>query len=128
MSDRDERQESVGAWARAAFGVEEATSLPQRGLRLIEEAIEAYQAVGGSADMAHRLVDYVFARPVGDLAQELGGVGVSMLAMADAAGLSADAERDREIRRILAKSLAYFAARNAAKNAAGFREPMKDAT
>jgi len=47
--------------------VEQATSLPQRGLRLLEEAIEAFRAAGGGPEMAHQLVDYVFARAVSEL-------------------------------------------------------------
>lgn len=117
---RDRRQAKVFAWAKAAFSVEQATSLRQRGLRLLEEAIETLQAVGGDPAQAHRLVDYVFGRPVGELGQELGGVSVCLLALAAAAGLSADAEEQREVERVLAKPLEEFAKRNAAKNAAGF--------
>jgi hypothetical protein len=117
---RDERQEMVAAWCAAAFGKGHASSLPQRGVRLLEEAIEAYQAVGGTADMAHRLVDFIFARPRGRLDQELGGVGVTLLALANAAALSADACESAEVLRILQKPLAHFAARNRAKNDAGF--------
>lgn len=118
--ERDQRQKIVAEWCRAAFGDKQATALPQRGVRLLEEAIEAYQAAGGYKTMAHLLVDFVFERPVGQLNQELGGVAVTLLALAQAAGLSADAEEVREIQRILAKPLAEFTARNEVKNAAGF--------
>lgn len=117
---RDDRQLSVADWCIAAFGREQAVSLAQRGIRLVEEAIEAAQASGCERDMVHKLVDYVFDRPVGELHQELGGVGVGALALAAAAGLSADECEAREVARILAKPLAHFAARNEAKNAAGF--------
>lgn len=118
---RDARQNRVSEWCIAAFGIEHSTSLPQRGCRLLEEAIEAYQAAGASAEMAHRLVDYVFGRPVGELGQELGGVAIGLLALAAAAGLSAEGEEVREFDRVLSKPLAQFTARNEAKNAAGFR-------
>jgi hypothetical protein len=117
---RDERQAAIFAWAKTAFGVEQSTSLPQRGLRLLEEAIETYQSVGGDPAQAHRLVDYVFSRPPGVLHQELGGVGVTTLALAAAAGLSADDEEAAEVARVLTKPLKHFTARNDAKNAAGF--------
>jgi len=116
---RDRRQADVFAWARAAFTVEQATSLPQRGLRLLEEAAEAFQAAGGDAEMAHRLVDYVFARPVGELRQELGGVGIGVLCLAAAAGISADEAERTEVERVLGKPLEHFRRRNAEKNAAG---------
>lgn len=117
---RDQRQEWVHNWCVAAFGDDHAKSIEQRGIRLVEEAIEAGQAAGCSAEMIHRLVDYVFARPVGELRQEMGGVGVTLLALAQAAGVSADAAELAEFERVLSKPLAHFAARNAAKNAAGF--------
>ena len=120
---RNHRQTMIAIWAREAFGEAEATSIPQRGLRLLEEAIEAFQACGGDEAMAHKLVSYVFARPPGTIGQELGGVAVTVLALAAAAGLSADEEECREVQRVLSKPLGEFTARNANKNAAGFRIP-----
>lgn len=118
---RDQRQALITSWAQAAFGREEATSLPQRGVRLLEEAIEAYQACGGAEAMAHKLVSYVFSRPRGEIGQELGGVAVTVLALAAAAGLSADEEECREVSRVLSKPIGEFTTRNANKNAAGFK-------
>ena len=117
---RGRRQTQVGAWCAAAFGRDHAASIPQRGVRLLEEAIEAAQAAGAERAMAHKLVDYVFDRPVGELSQELGGVGVTLLALAEAADLSAEGCECSEIARVLAKPLSHFAARNQSKNDAGF--------
>jgi NTP pyrophosphatase (non-canonical NTP hydrolase) len=118
---RDLRQKMIADWAIAAFGREEATGLPQRGLRLLEEAIEAFQACGGDEAIAHKLVAYVFARPPGMIGQELGGVAVTVLALAAAAGLLADEEECREVHRVLSKPIREFTDRNANKNAAGFK-------
>ena len=118
---RDQRQEMVASWAELAFGRDQSTSIPQRGLRLLEEAIEAFQACGGDEVMAHKLVSFVFARPPGTIGQELGGVAVTVLALAAAAGLSADEEECREVDRVLSKPLREFTERNANKNAAGFK-------
>lgn len=120
MMHRVTRQRRVAEWAALAFGKEEATSIPQRGLRLLEEAIELYQACGCGESQAHDLVTYVFSRPKGEIGQELGGVAVTTLVLAAAAGVSADTEECREINRVMSKPLAHFAERNAAKNAAGF--------
>jgi NTP pyrophosphatase (non-canonical NTP hydrolase) len=117
---RDARQKTVADWCAAAFGIDHASSLPQRGIRLVEEAIEAAQAAGCERAMVHKLVDYVFDRPAGTIAQELGGVGVTALALAQAAGLSADKCEADEVARVLAKPLEHFTARNQVKNAAGF--------
>ena len=73
--------------------------------------------------MAHKLVTFVFARPAGTVGQELGGVAVTVLALAAAAGLSADEEEAREVHRVLSKPLREFSERNANKNAAGFKIP-----
>lgn len=120
---RQERQDKIFTWARAAFGEAQATSIPQRGLRLLEEALELFQACVGDAKKAHELVDYVFARPPGHIGQEIGGVSVTVLALAAAAGLSADTEERREVDRCLSRPVEWFTARNAAKNAAGFLMP-----
>lgn len=119
-TDRDARQRRVYEWAAAAFGEAHASSVGQRGLRLVEEAIEAYQAAGGNREQARLLVDYIFDRPAGELSQELGGVGLTLLAFAQAAGVSADDAERAELDRVLSKPLAWFHARNAVKNAAGF--------
>ena len=137
ISPRRDRQIETVQWARRAFGIAQANDQKQRAARLLEEAIEAYQATGANPAMAHKLVDFVFDRPVGELAQELGQVQVCVLLLADAAALDADNEELRELNRIRAKDPAYFTARNAAKNAAGFyamdapiatggHEPMSD--
>jgi NTP pyrophosphatase (non-canonical NTP hydrolase) len=117
---RSGRQAAISRWARECFGVEEATSPEQRGLRLLEEAIEAAQAAGVDRDAAANLVRFVYSRPVGEVAQELGGVAVCALALAEAVGADAETEECREIDRVLAIDRAHFTARNAAKNAAGF--------
>jgi hypothetical protein len=117
---RDDRQSAVFEWAKAAFSEEQASSPPQRGLRLLEEAVELFQACGGDRDSARRLVDFVFDRPPGEIGQEIGGVGVTTLALAAAVGLSADAEERREVDRVLSRPVEEFARRNRAKNDAGF--------
>jgi NTP pyrophosphatase (non-canonical NTP hydrolase) len=120
---RDQRQAMLVSWAERAFGREETTSVPQRGLRLLEEAIEAFQACGGDEAIAHQLVTFVFARPQGTVAQELGGVAVTTLLLAAAVGVSAEEEECCEIHRVLSKPLREFTQRNADKNAAGFKIP-----
>lgn len=123
VSTRDQRQAEVQAWCVAAFGDHDALFVPQRGLRLVEEAIETAQACGCDPELLHRLIDHIYAKPVGDLPQELGGLGVTILALAAAAGISADAAEASEVARVRAKPLSHFAARNAVKTAAGFHVP-----
>jgi hypothetical protein len=119
---RDQRQRAVFEWCCAAFTEEQATSLSQRGLRLAEEAIEACQACGTDPDKLHKLIDYVYGRPAGTIEQELGGIGVTTLALAAAAGLSAKECEISEVKRVLSKETSHFAARNQIKNDAGFAD------
>lgn len=118
---RNDRQRKVHEWCAAAFGADHASSVPQRAVRLLEETVEAYQAAGADPAMAHKLIDFVFSRPIGALDQELGGIGLTLLALAQAANLSADDAETKEFARVLAKPLAWFHARNEAKNDAGFK-------
>ena len=120
LISRDQRQADVQAWCVATFGNHDALFVPQRGLRLVEVAIETAQACGCDPALIHSPIDHIYAKPVGDLPQELGGLGVTILALAGAAGVSADAAEASEFARVKAKPLSHFAARNAAKTAAGF--------
>lgn len=120
LMDRDGRQDGVHAWCIAAFGDDHAKNVEQRGIRLVEEAIEAGQAAGCDPEMIHRLVDHIYSKPAGEIKQEMGGVGVTLLALAAALNVSADSCEHAEFVRVRSKPLAEFAARNAAKNALGF--------
>jgi len=129
--NRETRQAQVLTWCTDAFGHEEANSLPQRAVRLLEESIEAAQSAGVSRETARRLIDYIFDRPPGELGQEIGGVGLTLLALAEVAEVSADGEERREIDRVLSKSLEHFTARNKTKNDCGFlaaAAPIENAT
>ena len=79
-------QGDVDQWMVKCFGREVADNVPERNHRFLEEAIELVQANGTTREEAHMLVDYVFSRPVGDVAQELGGVMVTLAALSNAAG------------------------------------------
>jgi NTP pyrophosphatase (non-canonical NTP hydrolase) len=120
MNERTIRQRIVATWCAKAFGLGHASSVQQRAVRMLEEAIEAYQAVGCDVAMGHALLDHVFSKEPGELAQELGGVGVTVLALANAAQLDADFEERREVARVLSKPVEWFTERNRQKNDAGF--------
>lgn len=125
-SERLDRQRGVADWCRATFG-ERGSSLSVRAARFLEEALEAYQAAGADAAVAHRLVDHVFGRPVGFLRKEIGQCGVSLLAFAAAAGTDADQEEQIEIARLALISGETMRARYAERCAAGIGSGSQDA-
>lgn len=113
-----ELQKRVIAWAWATFG-DIALNRDERAARLVEEAIEVCQAESVAQDVVHRLVDRVYSRPVGDLGREIGGVAMTLAALAENAGYSVEAEAQRELDRVMGLSPAHFAAKHAEKVAAG---------
>lgn len=121
---RNTRQHVVAGWCRRSFGYgttgyNAAEQAEERNLRFLEEAIELFQACGGDKEMAHKLVDVIFEKPVGNLEQEFGGVGVTLLALANSVSVSADDSEKNELARVLSKPPEYWAARNQRKNEIG---------
>jgi len=93
-------QSRVTAWVCSTFGKEVAMNVPERALRIAEEAIELAQACGLEATVLHRLVDYVFSRPVGEAEQEVAGCMVTLYSVASALGVDADTAFETELARI----------------------------
>lgn len=77
-------QTAVDRWMGKTFGPDIAADTTERSHRFIEEAIELVQATGLSKEDVLMLVDYVYARPTGELHQEVGGVLVTLAALANA--------------------------------------------
>lgn len=74
-------------WVIACFGSEAAQDLRVRRHRFVEEAIELDQALGGTADEAHALINYVYGREIGQPTQEVGGVMVTLASLCSAASI-----------------------------------------
>lgn len=81
-------QYQVFIWVRDVFGIKIALDKKERGHRFIEEAIELAQACGSTKQEVLDLVDYVYSRPVGEVDQEIGGVQLTLAALAHAYNLS----------------------------------------
>lgn len=120
---RNRRQSTAYNWCAECFGAASAGSPHERARRVLEEALELAQAAGVTPeDAAHQLAN-VYRRPAGDPAQEIGGLSLTLLTYAEAAGLSADACEVDELNRVLNKPTSYFAQRHAEKAAAGVATP-----
>lgn len=96
-------QHRVQPWLLACFGAEIAADKIERNHRFLEEALELVQACGCTASEAHQLVDYVFGRPLGEPAQEVGGVMVTLAALCLAQGLDMHQAGETELTRIWSK-------------------------
>lgn len=80
-------QEAVREWVVACFGEEVADDVATRCWRFFEEAGELCQSLGMRKEDALKLVEYTWARPPGEPHQEMGGVMVTLAAMATPARL-----------------------------------------
>lgn len=74
-------QKRATVWIQDCFGDAIADSIQERNLRFLEEALELVQAGNMSKEDAHKLVDYVFSRPLGETNQEIGGVMITLAAL-----------------------------------------------
>lgn len=107
-------QDRVSPWMIICFGLEIAADRLERCDRFIEEALELVQAMEYPPERAHALVDYVFNRPMGQPAQEVGGVMVTLAALCLAANLDMHEAGETELARIWTK-VEQIRAKQAAK-------------
>ena len=96
-------QARVQPWMMACFGPEVSGDREERNHRFLEEALELVQACGCTASEAHQLVDYTFARDVGEPSQETGGVMVTLAALCLANDLDMHEAAETELARIWTK-------------------------
>ena len=107
-------QTRVKPWMLECFGGEIAADRQERNHRFLEEALELVQSSGCTAGEAHQLVDYVYGRPAGDPAQEVGGVMVTLAALCLAHEMDMHAAGETELARIWTK-VEQIRAKQAAK-------------
>lgn len=86
------------AWMAEAMA-DDPTDLPERVARFGEEALELQQALGQTREDSHALVDYVFDRPAGQPAQEMGGTMTTLALLAVVARLDMVECGERELAR-----------------------------
>ena len=126
QEERDLRQRAILRWACDVFGAACATNRAERIQRFVEEALELAQALDMSRAEAHALVDFVYDRAKGEVHQEVGGVSISLLALCEHLGLSANAEELREYQRILTLDRDKLRAKQMSKQACGVAGVVTD--
>lgn len=120
---RSWRQRLMREWVVRMFGSANMQIL-ERASRFFEEAVELAQACGLAREDALRIVDYVYAKPKGEPAQEAGGVSITLLALCEALEVDADECERKELRRALSFDKQKLRERHAVKFAAGIaRDP-----
>lgn len=103
MNDR--MQQRIGKWVRKVFGDKIFFDRHERALRILEEAMELAQVEGVAETQASMLAARTWSRPVGELRQEVAGIGVTLLAYAEAVGISAADEVQGEMRRVSSQTV-----------------------
>lgn len=96
-------QGRVQPWMTACFGAEISADRVERGDRLLEEVFELLQSGGYDPSRVQSLRDYVWGREIGEPAQEVGGVMVTLAAYCLAHGLDMHAAGETELVRIWTK-------------------------
>jgi len=96
-------QDRVYRWMLECFGEEIALNTTERNHRFLEESLELVQSLGCTKSEALQLVDYVYDRPRGVAAQEIGGVMVTLAALCKSCFVSMDWCADAELARVWTK-------------------------
>ena len=97
-------QSTVNSWLMSIFSPEHVQSLEERNQRFFEEATELVQSNNMSKETAHKLVDYVYDRPLGEPEQEVGGVMNTLAALCNALGINIGEQAFVEICRCIENS------------------------
>lgn len=85
------------------FSKEIASDKLERGDRFLEESLELLQSGGYPKERIQSLIDYVYNRPIGEPAQEVGGVMVCLAAYCTAHSIDMSEAAHTEIDRIWKK-------------------------
>jgi hypothetical protein len=114
-SHRLARQIEILQWAIETFGAATAANTGERIRRFVEEAVELAQATGLEKQALLAIIEHVYAKPVGNIEQEIGQVGVSLLGLAQHLNIFADQQEQAEFDRLKSLSTEYWQARQKAK-------------
>lgn len=112
------RQQLVLEWAVANFGPVAANPV-ERAARCVEEAIEVAQSLGLPFDILLKIADRVYKKPVGEISQEIGGLFITMEALAEVVGVNTEACGQREFERVISLPKEHWTRRHADKVASG---------
>lgn len=94
-------QHKIYRWMDYTFrGMLDWASVNERVRRLTEEVTEVAQASGMSREEMHRMVDFVYDRPSGDLEQEVAQAGLCLYGLAESLHVDLEEEVSSELARV----------------------------
>jgi hypothetical protein len=93
-------QAAAHAWARSCFGEQAALDMDERRDRFCEEALELLQATGYPLERVLALLAYVYGRPAGSPAQEVGGTVLTLACLCQAMGVRMQDQGEAELQRV----------------------------
>lgn len=102
-SDDVSFQDRVDPWMQACFGAEISADKLERGDRLLEDVLKLLQSGDYPSERIAALTKYVWSREIGEPAQEVGGVMVTLAAYCLAHGLNMHTAGETELTRIWTK-------------------------
>lgn len=118
-------QKDVLDWVRNTFG-QKFINDRERALRFIEESIELVQAIGLSKPDIIAVMRHVYGRPEGQYPNEMGGVMITLEALAEHLGVDLDYQNDLEWKRINSLPQSHFDAASQRKQNAEVCHVLRD--
>lgn len=97
--DTADIQKRIRRWIETRLGTG-AMNPRERALRCVEEVAELAQSLNVSLEEFERIGQHVWAKPIGDVRQELGGAALTLLGCADGVGELLGQAAIRELERI----------------------------
>ena len=118
-------QKDVLDWVRNTFG-QKFLNDRERAFRFIEEALELVQSIGLSIADVAAIGNHVYDRPPGDYPDEMGGVMITLEALAEHLGVDLERQRCLEWERINSLPQSHFDAASARKQEADVCHVLRD--
>ena len=118
-------QKDVYHWVHNTFG-QKFLNDRERAFRFIEESLELVQAIGLSSSDVVTILRHVYGRPPGTYPQEMGGVMISLEALAEHLGVDLEQQSCLEWDRINSLPQSHFDAASERKQNAFVCHVLRD--
>ncbi|WP_244616892.1 hypothetical protein [Rhizobium sp. rho-13.1] len=108
------------ALAHGPLFSDDPTDVAERSARFFEESNETCQAFGMTREEAHALVDYVYGRPVGEPAKEIGAASLTLTSLCIVAGYDRAGCEEADLEKLVRpETIARIRAKRATRHGRG---------